>query len=222
MNRSIPSRHVPIKSATPWINRDIKNDTAKRERMFRRAKHSKSQDHLSWYKGLRNSIIIKIYCAKKSFFEKLSQHITSNQKFWSIIRSVSPRKSFSSGSLSYGSVSVNGVQDKPNLLHELFATCFNSTFVPSTISHSVPNEASIEDALNRYDCTDQETEALLRGIKPHSATGPDGVTSWMLCSFSKDIAPSLSSLFNLSIRVGRIPSIVMMFNHCNLSPCYQF
>lgn len=61
-------------------------------------------------------------------------------------------------------------------------------------------------ALNRYDCTNQETEILLRGIKPHSATGPDGVTSWMLRSFAKDIAPSVSSLFNLSIRVGRIPT----------------
>ena len=84
------------------------------------------------------------------------------------------------------------VQDKVNLLNEFFTTCFNLTFVPSNISHSVPSEASIEDALNRYDCTDQETEALLRGIKPHSATGPDGVTSWIFHSLSEDIAPSVS------------------------------
>ena len=102
MNRFIPSRHIPIKSATPWIDRDIKNDIAKRERMFRRAKHSKSQDHLSRYRRLRNSIISKIRCAKKSFFEKVSQPTTSNRKFWSIIRSVKPCKSFSSGSLCYG------------------------------------------------------------------------------------------------------------------------
>ena len=76
-----------------------------------------------------------------------------------------------------------------------------------TVSHTTgSSEASLEDALNRYDCTDQEAEVLLRSIKPHSATGPDGVTSWMLCSFSEGIAPSVSSLFNLSIRNGRIPS----------------
>ena len=76
-----------------------------------------------------------------------------------------------------------------------------------TVSHTPgSSEASLEDALNRYDCTDQEAEVLLRSIKPHSATGPDGVTSWMLCSFSEGIAPSVSSLFNLSIRNGRIPS----------------
>ena len=120
---------------------------------------------------------------------------------------MNPSKSLSAGSPSYGSVSVNGIQDKANLLNEYFATCFNSTFVPSTFSHMLDtSEASVEDALNRYDYTIQETEILLRGIKTHSATGPDGVTSWMLRSFSEDIAPLVSSLFNLSIRVGRIPS----------------
>ena len=49
----------------------------------------------------------------------------SNRKFWSIIRSVNPSKSLSAGSLSYGSVSVNGVQDKVNFLNEYFTACFN-------------------------------------------------------------------------------------------------
>ena len=62
-----------------------------------------------------------------------------------------------------------------------------------TFSHTPgSSEASLEDALNRYDCTDQEAEVLLGRIKPHSGTGPDGVTSWMLRSFSEDIAPSVT------------------------------
>ena len=47
MNCSIPSKSIPINSATPWINRDIRTDIAKREHMFRKAKRSNSQDHLS-------------------------------------------------------------------------------------------------------------------------------------------------------------------------------
>ena len=123
MNCSIPSKSVPIKSATPWINRDIRTDIAKRERMFRKAKRSNSQDHLSRYRSLRNSIVSKI-CEAKKFFEKLSQSTTSNRKFWSIIRSMNPCKPLSTGSLSYGSVSVTRVQDKANLLNELILLCF--------------------------------------------------------------------------------------------------
>ena len=66
MNCSIPSKSIPIKSATPWINRDIRTDIAKRECMFRKAKCSNSQDHLSRYRSLRNSIVSKICEAKKS------------------------------------------------------------------------------------------------------------------------------------------------------------
>lgn len=135
MNCSIPSRSVPIKSATPWINRDNRADIAKREHMFRKAERSNSQDHLSRYKSLRNSIVRKICEAKKSFFEKLSQSATLNRKFWSITRSMNPHKPLSTGSLSYGSVSVTCVQDKANLLNE-FSASFNSEFVPSTVSHT--------------------------------------------------------------------------------------
>ena len=95
MNRSIPTRHVPIKSATPWITNDIKRDIARRERMFRKAKRSNSQDHVSRYKRIRNSIITKIRVAKKSFFKKLSHPMALNRKFWSIIRSANPSKSLS-------------------------------------------------------------------------------------------------------------------------------
>ena len=77
MNRSIPTRHVPIKSATTWITNDIKRGIARRECMFRKAKRSNSQDHVSQYKRIRNSIITKIRVAKKSFFEKLSYEIKS-------------------------------------------------------------------------------------------------------------------------------------------------
>ena len=116
MNCSIPSKSVPIKSATPWINRDIRTDIAKR---------SNSQDHLSQYRSLRNSIVRFVKLRNPS-----SQSTTSNRKFQSIIRSMNPRKPLSTGSLSYGSVSVTSVQDKANLLNEFFSASFNSTFVP--------------------------------------------------------------------------------------------
>ena len=46
----------------------------------------------------------------------------------------------------------------------------------------------------------------LRMIKPHSAAGPDGITSWMLTTFADVISPSLASLYNLSIYTGQIPT----------------
>lgn len=42
-------------------------------------------------------------------------------------------------------------------------------------------------------------------MKTHSAPGPDGITAWMLVHFAQDIAPSIASIFNLSIVTGCLP-----------------
>jgi len=44
IRKSIPSKLVPIKSSTPWINREIRKDVAKLELFYRRYKKSNSQD----------------------------------------------------------------------------------------------------------------------------------------------------------------------------------
>ena len=48
--------------------------------------------------------------------------------------------------------------------------------------------------------------AALKNLKTHTATGADGITSWMLKSFAAEIAPSIASLFNLSISSGKVPA----------------
>ena len=129
---------------------------------------------------------------------------------------MNPRKSLTSGILSYGTVAVTNIQDKANLL-ECFSACFNSTFVPSTVKSSpIPSESSLDEDLSYCDCTIPEIEALLRNVKCGTATGPDRITAWMLRTFSEAVSPSISSLFNLSIRTGKLPNVVPILRrlHC--------
>ena len=39
----------------------------------------------------------------------------------------------------------------------------------------------------------------------YSASGPDGESAWMLCTFPTELAPSIVSLFNLSLKTGKLP-----------------
>ena len=57
-----------------------------------------------------------------------------------------------------------------------------------------------------FDCVSDEVCAALKNLKTHTATGADGITSWMLKSFAAEIAPSIASLFNLSISSGKVPA----------------
>ena len=96
---------VPIKSSTPWINREIRKDIAKRELFYKRYKKSNSQDWLSKFRALRNKIVTNIRDAKKQFFFRLSTCRSDPKKFWCIIKSVKPRTSLPC-SLSNGQVTV--------------------------------------------------------------------------------------------------------------------
>ena len=57
-----------------------------------------------------------------------------------------------------------------------------------------------------YDITQDVVYMHLRMIKIHSAAGPNGITSWILCTFADAISPSLASLYNLSIYTGQRPT----------------
>ena len=90
-----------------------------------------------------------------------------------------------------------------NLLNEYFVSCFNTATIPVTRSF-LPNATG--DELTAYDCTLEEAAILLKRIKSHTATGPDEISSWMLRNFPVELSSSVSSLFNLSIRTGRLPA----------------
>ena len=75
IRKSIPSKLVPIKSSTAWINREIHKDILKCELFYKCYKKSNSQGWLSKYKkmqNLRNKIVTNIRDAKKHFLIQLS------------------------------------------------------------------------------------------------------------------------------------------------------
>ena len=90
--------------------------------------------------------------------------------------------------------------DKAMMLNPFFASCFNSkvvhpTYVAPTIPVALPPN---------LDITPDEVIWRLRKIKPHSASGPDAISAWILRTFAEEPAPSIASLFNLSLKLGRL------------------
>jgi len=56
-----------------------------------------------------------------------------------------------------------------------------------------------------YDIIQDEVYMPLGMIKLNSAAGPEGVTSWTLCTFADVVSPSLASLYNFSIYTEQRP-----------------
>lgn len=51
----------------------------------------------------------------------------------------------------------------------------------------------------------QEVYKLFRGLKPHKATGPDTIPSFILKSAALELAPILILLYQTSLDSGEVP-----------------
>ena len=55
-------------------------------------------------------------------------------------------------------------------------------------------------------CTEEEVLELLTNIDTTKSNGNDGILGRMLKSTATSITPSLTKLFNLSIKLGKLPA----------------
>ena len=53
--------------------------------------------------------------------------------------------------------------------------------------------------LDSFDAVPAEVANQLRRTKAHCASGPDGISTWMLRSFADSLSLSIASMFNMSI-----------------------
>ena len=215
MKLSIPHKSVPTKTSTPWIDRHIRQEISRRERFYRMFKCSSNQDWLTKYKLLQNKVTSMIRSAKKAYFERLAGATTNTRKFWSIVRSIQPQNTTFSSSLSNGITSADTDEDKANLLNKYFSSCFNVTNDPPIYADLTPPPESMD----HFDCTPKEVVLYLSQLKIDSAPGPDGITAWMLTNFADDIAPSIASIFNLSIASGCLPADWKLSNIIPIPKC---
>ena len=168
--------------------------------LFKRFKASKCQDWLAKYKAVCNRVVSKIRSAKQAFFQSLCSTRNSPKKFWSAMRSLKPNKSPLSTALSAGSITATSAVDKANLLNNFFASCFNPVDAcPSYDPVIIPN--ILPDNL---DITTNEVRELLSRTHSHSAPGPNLISTWMLSTL--ELAPSITSMFNHSLKFGKIPN----------------
>ncbi len=68
-----------------------------------------------------------------------------------------------------------------------------------------PVVSTEEDNIDDFLCTVEEVYGLLSSLDASKATGPDGISARMLKMSAEFIAPSVTTLFNLSLQSGHVP-----------------
>ena len=194
----IPSKLLPLSPLPPWINRALISKIQLRQRLYLKAKSSSSPSLSRSYHSLRNSISSSLKKSKASFFHSLSY--SSPSKFWSFVKSLR-RSSSSIPPLYSNGHCYQFDSDKANCLNSFFISCFN-TSAPHV--NPIPPYPNIS-CPNSFLCSESNIISLISHLPSKTASGPDGISSWMLKSTSSSIASPLCHIFNLSISSGLVP-----------------
>ena len=102
------------------------------------------------------------------------------------------------------SLSASTNNEKASLLNNAFSQNFN----PS-LSNEECKDFYVHPSVPLCDeilCTEEEVFNLFKNIDPSKASGPDGISGRMLKQTAQSIASPLTTLFNLSIKSGKLPT----------------
>ncbi len=197
MDQCVPKKTLPPGKNLPWMSKSLRQAMRKRNAKF---KYGKRTGDYSQFKTARNKFVAQLRQAKKNYFAKLNPR--NQKRFWKTVKKLSKSAS-SIPCLSQSWVDVTDDKGKANLLNSFFATCFNTSHPPLSADNPTDFRSECPDELL---CTIEEVEHLLLNLDVSKASGPDGISATMLKRVATSIAPSITTLFNLSIRSAQVPT----------------
>ena len=172
----------------------------RRNTLFRRAKKSGNPLHFAKFKHARNKVVSDMHCAKAEYFRKLNP--SNSKQFWKSLKYLN-KQSSSIPTLNHNGSEYCTDPEKANVLNSYFNKCFNHTVPP--ISPLPSNDEAVYTCPPDILCTVEEVQHMLQKLDTGKANGPDAISARMLKHTASAIAPSVTELFNLSIRTGQLP-----------------
>ena len=212
--KAIFDRHAPqivkrVKGKPcPWMISDIRKMMTSRDRMLRKARRTKKEEHWNLYKKLRNQCNNKMKYAKSSFHkETLEENSTKPRRFWNTIKNVFPTKPKQMTTNLYRANDPN----RPTM----FSTYFASV-VRMLKNKAIPLVDFVwrqpVALLSRTDKVFKITVISrafivneLKHFKRNKATGVDELPSGMLKDVREYISYPLCYILNLSVTTATVP-----------------
>jgi len=203
----ILSKHVPSKMTSTrhnqfWFNTQTKRILRRKARAYKKARRFNKERDWERFRRLRRE-------AQKVCRQAYNQHVanlvgsdpSSNKRLGALVKSlrcdqlgVSPLKD--------GDSLHSDPKMKADILNRQFASVFTTegnTPLPTMSNRTTQTVESIHVSHNGV-------AKLLRNLKPHKATGPDGLPARLLKETASEIAPAVSLLFQVSLDQGKVPA----------------
>ena len=203
INRFIPSYEIKNINSPPWIDGDVIHMSNKKETAHRKSLRCDTPEAWSRYKVLRNKVKKNLENSKyNNFIKESSQDISFNPKrFWSLFRAKTKSKNIPEKvyfDTSYAHTPIR----KAFLFNSFFQANFT---LPGDTSHLPQINGLANPNLESCQISITETRLIIDNIDTNKASGRDNISGRTLKECSREISPSLTVLFNVSLTLGKMP-----------------
>ncbi len=202
LNDLVPSKLSSTRYGQPWFNSKTKRAVRRKKRAYKKAKRTNKES--DWRRYGRQKKETKKVCRQvynKYVYDVVNSDPGGNKKLGAIVKSkrcdqlgVSPLKE--------AGILHTDPKQKADVLNRQFTSVFTSVDdspLPEMGPSPHPSVSSITVSCNGV-------TKLLRNLKPHKATGPDGIPAQLLKETAEELAPALTLLFQASLDQGVVPS----------------
>ena len=210
----IMTRHISTKVLSgkkikkPWINRKIKTQMRRRDKLFRRMKKTKNETDIRKSKECRKAAQ-KI--ERESYWtyinsiietgESDNDHTHKQKRFWNCIKSLR-KDSTGIAPLKDNGRLFNASRDKADILNRQYQSVFTQEDPDTQVPD--PDGKPYPDMKNVYVSEDGVRKLLQKG-NPRKATGFDMIPGRLVNDFSEELAPILAIIYKKSIQTGKVP-----------------
>ena len=197
MDKCIPRATIPPRRNRPWLSKKLIQAIRRKNILYKRVT---ATNDFSKYKSYRNRVTGELRNAKKAFFRKLNPK--RSREFWKVYKALN-NSSSSIPVLILGDSIAKTNKEKAELLNKFFVSCFNTSHTP--LQDSDPKPECSGDISEDMLCSEESVCELLLSLDVSKSCGPDGISAQMLKHTAINIAPAVTSLFNLSLKKGETP-----------------
>lgn len=209
VNKFIPKHVIKNINSPPWIDGEVVHMSNKKETARRKAHRINSENSWANYKKIRNKLRNLTNSKYIKYISDSVDFIASNPKrMWSLIRAKCKNKSIPDTVHHAGNKADNAKQ-KATIFNGFFFSNFTSDSDDMTYPDiNVTNDPSLRNVTVHV----ADIRLILDSIDPSKATGPDEIPGRILKECSRELAPSICRLSNLSLSQGIFPHNWKMAN----------
>ena len=195
LGSNVPSKLTTERYSQPWINRQIKQPTKRKQQAYNRYKKTQSAKDYANYKHLKN--VVHSICVKRynGYANDIMEENRKPKRLWSFIKS-KRTDSYGVAPLKRDGIAYSDARMMANVLNNQFTSVFTSKDPLQPLPDLGPNP---HPAVSDITITQEGVQKLLCHLNPHKATGPDQVSPGLLKETAKQISPALTLVFQASI-----------------------